>query len=75
MLYGSKTWPIRKENEVALLAAEIRMVRCMCGVKPQGRLATKELRKRLGLNDIISVLQQNRLRCMGMRCEKMTMIG
>ena len=33
MLHGSETWPIRKENEVAFLQAEMRMVRLMCGVK------------------------------------------
>jgi len=27
MLHGSDTWPIRKENEVALQRAEMRMVR------------------------------------------------
>ena len=27
MLYGSETWPVRKENEVALQRAEMRMVR------------------------------------------------
>jgi len=27
MLHGSETWPIRKENEVALQQAEMRMVR------------------------------------------------
>ena len=27
MLHGSETWPIRKENEVALQRAEMRMVR------------------------------------------------
>jgi len=27
MLHGSETWPVRKENEVALLRAEMRMVR------------------------------------------------
>jgi len=37
MLHGSKTWPIRKENEVALQQAEMRMVRWMCGVKLQDR--------------------------------------
>jgi len=30
MLHGSETWPVRKENEVALQRAEIRMVRWMC---------------------------------------------
>jgi len=35
MLHGSETWPIRKENEVALQQAEMRMVRWMCSVKLQ----------------------------------------
>jgi len=59
------TWPVRKENEVALQRAEMRMVRWMCGVKLQDRVPSKELRGRLGLDDIISVLQQNRLRWYG----------
>ena len=29
----SETWPVRKENMVALQRAEMRMVRWMCGVK------------------------------------------
>ena len=33
MLHGSETWPVRKENEVALQRAKMRMVRLMCGVK------------------------------------------
>jgi len=61
MLHGSETWPIRKENEVALQWAEMRMVRWMCGVKLQDRVPSKGLRERLGLDDIISVLRQNRL--------------
>jgi len=65
MLHGSETWPIRKENEVALQRAQMRMVRWMCGVKLQDRVPSKELRESLGLDDIISVLQQNRLRWYG----------
>jgi len=30
MLRGSETWPMRKENEVALQRAEMRMVRWVC---------------------------------------------
>jgi len=63
MLHGSETWPVRKENEVALQWADMRMVRWMCGVKLQDRIPSKELRGRLGLDDII--LQQNRLRWNG----------
>jgi len=48
-----------RENEVALQRAEIRMVRWMCNVKVKD--PSKELRERLGINDIILILQQNRL--------------
>jgi len=60
-----ETWPVRKENEVALQQAEMRMVRCMCGVKLKDRVPSEELRDRLGLDDIISLLQQNRLQWYG----------
>jgi len=43
----------------------MRMVRWMCGVKLQDRVPSKELRGRVELDDIISVLQQNRLRWYG----------
>ena len=33
MLHGNETWPVRKENKVALQRAEMRMVRWMCDVK------------------------------------------
>jgi len=61
MLHGSETWPVRKENEVALQQAEMRMVRWMCNVKVKDRVPSKKLRERLGIDDIISILQQNRL--------------
>jgi len=65
MLRGSETWPVRKENKVTLQRAEMRMVRWMCGVKLKDRFPSKELRERLGIDDIVLVLQQNRLRCYG----------
>jgi len=61
VLYGSETWPVRKENEVAVQRAEMRMVRWMCNVKVKDRVPSKELRERLGIDDIILILQQNRL--------------
>ena len=65
MLQGSETWPVRKENEVALQRAETRMVRWMCNVKVKDRVPSKELRERLGIDDIILILHQNRLQCYG----------
>jgi len=47
MLHGSETWPVTKENEVALQQAEVRMVRWMCGVKLlQDGVPSKGLRER-----------------------------
>ena len=69
MLHGSETWSVRKENEVALHLAEMRIVRRMCDVKLQDRFPSKGSRERLGLDDIILVLQQNRCDDMGKCCE------
>jgi len=62
MLHGSETWPVRRENEVALQRAEMRVVRWMCNVMVKDRVPSKELRKRLGIFDITLILQKNRLR-------------
>jgi len=37
----------------------------MCDVKVKDKVLSKELRERLGLDDMISVLQQNKLRWYG----------
>jgi len=70
VLHASETWPVRKENEVALQQAEMRMVRRMCGIKLHGRVPSKGLRERLGLDEIISVLQQTGCDGMGMCASK-----
>jgi len=62
MLHGSETWPVRKENVVALQQAEMRMVRWMCGVKLKDRFPSKEVRERVGIDDIALVSQENTLR-------------
>jgi len=65
MLHGSETWPVRKENEVVLQQAEIRMVTWMCGIKLKDRFPSRELRERLGIDDITLVLHHNRLQWYG----------
>jgi len=55
MSHGSETWPLRKENEVALQQAEMRMVRWTCGIKLKDRFPSKELRERLGIDDSIGI--------------------
>ena len=76
MLHGSETWPVRKENKVALQRAEMRMVRWMCNVNIKDRVPSKELRGRLGIDDIILILLQNRLQWYGhLLQKKKTLIG
>ena len=41
------------------------MVRWICNAKVRDRVPSKELRERLGIDDIILILQQNRLRWYG----------
>ena len=41
------------------------MVRWMCNVKVKDRVPSKELRERLGIDDIILILLQNRFRWYG----------
>ena len=38
ILHGGETWPIRKENKVALQQSEMRMVRWMCDVKVKDKV-------------------------------------
>jgi len=45
MLQGSETWPVRKENVVALQRVETIMLRWVCGVKLQYRFPSMELRE------------------------------
>ena len=49
MLHGSESWPVRKENEVALWRSQMGMVKWMCNVKVKDRVPNKELRERLGI--------------------------
>jgi len=44
---GVETWPVRKENEVALQQEEMRMVRWMYDTKLRDRVPNKGLSERL----------------------------
>jgi len=51
------------------------MVRWMCDVKVKDKVPRKESRERLGIDDVILVLHQNRLRWYGHALRKKTLIG
>jgi len=67
MLHGSETWPARKENEVALQQAEMRMVRSMCDAMVKDRVPSKELRDRLGFSTFFACVMV----CAGVLCKVM----
>ena len=48
---------MRRKTELALLRAEMRIVRQMCGVNLSDKVACEELRDRLGLEDVVTILQ------------------
>ena len=45
MLHGSETWRVRKENEVALQRAEMRMVRWMCNLNREDAMDRSRWKK------------------------------
>ena len=65
MLYGSETWAIKVEQIQRLERTEMRMVRWMCGVSLRDRKPNEELRSRMGLEGIWTVMRRNRLRWFG----------
>jgi len=63
MCCRSEMWLFKGENELALHQTEVRMIRWMCGVKLRDELSCVELRQCIGIEDIVKVVQRNRLRC------------
>jgi len=61
MLHDSETWPVKKENKLALRWAEMKIIKIgwMCGIKITDRFMCSDLR----IDDIITVVQRHRLRC------------
>ena len=65
MLYGSETWPVKVEDENKIQRNDRKMIRWICGVKISDRLASAELIKKLGIEDIKVLLRRRRLRWAG----------
>jgi len=65
MLHSSESWLVKKESKMALQQAEIKMIRWMSGITVTDRFTCRELRERLGIDDIITVVQRHRLRWHG----------
>ena len=65
MLYASETWPLKEEDIQRISRTDMQMVRWMCNISLRDRKSSEELRSRLGIPDIVSVLRQSRLRWFG----------
>ena len=65
MTYGCETWPVRLDHIRRLEVAEKRMIRWMAGPSLRERCTTDDLRARMGLAGVTSVLRQARLRWFG----------
>ena len=65
MLYGSETWVMKKETESKIVRNENQMLRWMCRVKLLDKVSCGELRNRLGLESIETVMRRRRLRWFG----------
>jgi len=71
MLYGSETWPVRKENEMVLHWAEMRIVRWMCGIKLKDSVPNRVNREDRNKNSGLDTITKQTVKV----CERKTMIG
>src|SRR3989441_8544789 len=62
LVYGSETWPTKKDDMQRLVRTENSMVRWMSGVTMKDRRRTKDLRKGLGIESVDRVVSRGRLR-------------
>ena len=65
LLHASETWPAKTDDIARLVRSDNAMVRWICSVRLSERRSMAELRQLLGIEDIPSLLQFNRLRWFG----------
>lgn len=65
MIYCCETWAMKADDLAKLVRTEMRMIRWMCGVSLRERMASAELRRKMGVEEISIVVRRNRLRWYG----------
>ncbi|VFQ70297.1 unnamed protein product [Cuscuta campestris] len=86
MLYGAECWAVKKTHVRRLHAAEMRMLRWMCGKTRLDRISNEVIRRQVGMAPVEDKLREARLRWFGhvrrrdadapvRRCERITVIG
>ncbi|VFQ95602.1 unnamed protein product [Cuscuta campestris] len=86
MLYAAECWAVKKTHVRRLHAAEMRMLRWMCGKTRLDRISNEVIRRQVGMAPVEDKLREARLRWFGhvrrwdvdapvRRCERITVIG
>ncbi|VFQ79217.1 unnamed protein product [Cuscuta campestris] len=86
MLYGAECWAVKKTHVRRLHAAEMRMLRWMCGKTRLDRISNEVIRHQVGMAPVENKLREARLRWFGhvrrrdadapvLRCERISIIG
>ena len=65
MLHATETWPMSSEARHKLCRNDRAMIRWICGVKPSDDPDMEELHKKLGLEDLATLIKRRRLRWFG----------
>ncbi|VFQ68547.1 unnamed protein product [Cuscuta campestris] len=65
MLYGAKCWAVKKTHVHRLHAAEMRMLRWMCGKTRLDRISNEVIRRQVGMAPVEDKLRKARLRWFG----------
>ena len=64
-VFGNETWAVKVGDMQRLERTERMMVRWMCGVTLRDKKSSEELRKRLGIASVSSMVSRGRLRWFG----------
>ncbi|VFQ93999.1 unnamed protein product [Cuscuta campestris] len=65
MLYGAECWAVKKTHVRRLHAAEMRMLRWMCGKTRLDRISNEVIRRQVGMAPVEDKLREARLRWFG----------
>ena len=65
MVYGNETRGLPADVGLQFERAEMQMIRWMCGISMKDRKTSEELRKRVGVEPITTVIRSGRLRWYG----------
>ena len=85
-MYGSETWPMKKDDMQRLVRTENTMIRWMSGVTLKDRRPSEKLRLKLGIEGVDGVIRRGRLKWFGhveckeaddwvSKCRKLKVVG